>query len=195
MRFLGLEIDIPKGVFEPRVETEYWVSKAIEIIKDKYESPLVLDLFAGTGCIGRSVLDRVPGSEVHFVDISSKAVDAIGVKRAKVFEGSFFEPVSERYDVIMANPPYVALNRRAEVDPNVLNSDPKEALFSGEEGMDSIERFINEVGDHLKPNGMFCMEFDPQQKEKIKKLLESNGYNFSFEKDQFGKIRWIQAYG
>ena len=88
----------------------------------------------------------------------------------------------------------MALNRINEVDKEVLEKEPKRALFAGADGMAIIEKFLKEVKKYLKKNGILYMEFDSLQKEKIKNILEKEGFQFSFYKDQFEKTRWVKIY-
>ena len=83
-RFLNCRIDLTKKVFEPRIETEFWVKKALREIKNlrlKIKNLKVLDIFAGTGCIGISVLKTCPEScrRIDFIDISKEAIKQVKV--------------------------------------------------------------------------------------------------------------------
>jgi HemK-like putative methylase len=216
IKFLNCKIDLSKKVFEPRIETEYWVKKALsEIRNTKYEIR-TLDIFAGSGCIGIAILKNIKNSFVDFVDVSKGAIEQIrinlrlnkiGKRRYKIFQSNLFEKIKgKRYDFIFSNPPYVALNRIAEVQKEVLKKEPKEALFAGKKGMAWIKKFLSRAKRYLKPNGKIFMEFDPLQKAEIEKILEKD-YNpptalplsrapklkFKFKKDQFKKYRWLIA--
>jgi len=204
MKFLNCKIDLSKKVFQPRMETEYWVRKSLKELKTENGKLKIkiLDIFAGSGCIGIAILKNIQNSFVDFVDISSKAIEQIKINlilnkiaknRYKVIKSNLFEKVKEKYDFIFANPPYVALKRINQVQKEVLKNEPKEALFAGPEGMFWIEKFLKESKKYLKPRGIIYMEFDPQQKEKIKKFLEKENFQFSFHKDQFKKYRWLKA--
>ncbi len=212
-------------VFVPRPETEFWVQKAIKEIKkiknipstDSGDIPFqenlsaesgfkILDIFAGSGCIGIAVLKACPEScqKVDFVDIDEKALQEIKInlkenniekERYRIIKSNIFENIkSEKYNIIFANPPYVALERISEVDEEVLENEPWTALFAGSDGMVIIERFLKEVKSHLKKNGIIYLEFDPFQKEKIKNILKKQGFYFCFCKDQFQKTRWVKIY-
>ena len=202
MKFLNCKIDLSKKVFQPRIETEYWVKKTINEIRDTNYEIRILDIFSGSGCIGIAILKNLKNSQVDFVDISSKAIEQIKINlklnkiaknRYKVIRSNLFEKVKGKYDFIFANPPYVALKRINQVQKEVLENEPKEALFAGLDGMFWIEKFLKKAKKYLKPQGMIYMEFDPQQKEKIKKILEKENFQFSFHKDQFKKYRWLKA--
>ena len=207
VNFLNCKIDLSKKVFIPRPETEFWVEKAIGEIGNwqlQIGNLHILDLFAGSGCIGIAVLKNIENSFVDFVDIDENAIEEIKInlrknkipkKRYRIIKSNLFENLkSEKYDIIFANPPYVALNRINEVDKEVLEKEPKRALFAGADGMAIIEKFLKEVKKYLKKNGILYMEFDSLQKEKIKNILEKEGFQFSFYKDQFEKTRWVKIY-
>ena len=200
-KFLNCKIDVSKKVLEPRLETEYWTKKAIEEIK-KIPRPLkVLDIFSGSGCIGVAILKNTQ-SFVDFSDISKDAIGQIKVnvklnnilnQRFRIIQSNIFSKISDKYDFILANPPYVALDRIKEVDPDVLKKDPHIALFAGNDGMFLIEKLLQDVKKHLNPNGVLFLEFDPLQKEKIRQILEKKRFQYQFKLDQFKKTRFVIA--
>lgn len=202
IKFLNCRIDLSRRVFSPRIETEYWAEKAIKEIRG--EKLKVLDIFAGSGCIGVAVLKNVKGSRVDFVDIDENALEEIKInlekndlpsERYRIIKSDLFENLQdEKYDVIFANPPYVAERRIGEVDRDVLENDPKISLFSGKEGLNHIDKFLKKAKNHLTNGGLIYFEFDPKQKGAIKDILEKEGYtDFRFRKDQFRKYRWIKV--
>jgi release factor glutamine methyltransferase len=201
MKFLNCTIDASKKVFRPRIETEFWVKEVLASFTPNVCD--VLDIFAGTGCIGIAVLKNIKNSQVDFVDISPQALSQIKINlklnkiaegRYRIIKSNIFSGLRGKgYDFIFANPPYVAEKRMGEVQKEVLEKDPKMALFSGKDGMDAIEIFLNDAGRHLKFKGRIFMEFDPFQREEIEKLLRKNNFSFFFKKDQFNKIRWLIA--
>jgi release factor glutamine methyltransferase len=208
--FLNCKIDISRKVFMPRPETEYWTRKAIEEIKEKCKlknancKPIkVLDIFAGSGCIGIAVLKNTKNTFVDFVDIDPNSLDQIVInlslnkispKRFKVIQSNIFQSLKKRkYNFILANPPYVALKRITEVDIEVLESEPHIALFAGEDGLFYIRRFLKEAKKYLSPQGKIYMEFDPQQIEEIEEILKKENFKFDFKKDQFKKWRFLTA--
>jgi len=209
INFLNCKIDLSRKVFEPRIETEFWVSKAIKeiqrIIKNEQRAIEALDIFAGTGCIGISFLKACPElcRRVDFIDISKNSIwqIKINLKLNKISKGKYwiyksnlFEKIkSRKYDIIFADPPYVALTRINEVQKEVLQKEPSAALFAGKDGMFWIEKFLREAKNHLNRKGIIYMEFDPFQKDKIEKILKKEKFKFQFQKDQFKKYRWLKA--
>ncbi|MBU4481202.1 HemK family protein methyltransferase [Patescibacteria group bacterium] len=201
VKFLNCKIDVSKRVFVPRPETEFWTKLAIaEIKRTKGKKKEVLDIFSATGCVGVSVLKNIKNSFCDFVDIDENALEEIKINlkinkiergRYGIIKSDVFEKINKKYDFILANPPYVALERISEVQPRVLREEPYLALFGGRDGLDYIRRFLREVKNQLKPMGKFYLEFDPRQKAEIDIILRKEGYKFKFKKDQFKEWRFL----
>lgn len=203
--FLNCKIDLSKRVFIPRIETEFLVKKAIKEIKKRDRAQVrVLDIFAGSGCIGVSILKNVKNSSVDFIDIDKKAIEQIKInlrlnkispKRYGIYQSSFFEKLkSNKYDLIFANPPYVAEERLKEVGVSVLKYEPIRAFLSGKKGLDHIKKFLKEAEKFLSREGIIYLEFDPKQKEDIKRILRLHRYkDIQFFKDQFRKYRFVKV--
>ena len=208
VNFLNCKIDVSKKIFQPRIETEFWVRKAIKEIEHALirRSPnlcvSILDMFAGSGCIGIAILKNIKNCRVDFVDIDERAIaqtkinleeNKIQAERYRIIKSNLFENLkSVRYDVILANPPYVAEERIAEVDEEVLRTEPWISFFAGKRGLFHIKKFFKEAKNHLKKGGVIYLEFDPKQKEEIESIFKKEGYfDFQFRKDQFKKYRWL----
>jgi len=205
MKFLNVKINLSRKIFRPRVETQYWVSKAIEIIKKKKylnKNLIVLDIFSGSGCIGIFLLKNLENiKRVDFVDIDKEALfqikdnlklNKIKKEKYKIIKSNIFSNLKgKKYDLIFANPPYVAKNRIFQVSKEVLENDPLISLIGGENGLFYIRKFLKELKKHLKKHSLAFMEFDPGQKMEIEKILKSEKLKFSFQKDQFRKYRYL----
>jgi release factor glutamine methyltransferase len=206
-KFLNCKIDISKGVFIPRIETEFWVKKALKSIRttNKEQRAIkVLDIFSGSGCIGIAILKNIKNSRVDFVDIDEKAIEQIKInlklnkispKRYRIIKSDVFEKIKGKYSFIFANPPYVAKERLNEVQESVKKLEPKISWYGGRGGLRYIKKFLKEAKNHLKENGVIFMEIDPLQKEEVEKILKNENYKkFKFYKDQFKKIRWVKIW-
>jgi len=206
-KFLGRQINLSQRVLIPRIETEFWVAKVLSQLKKRRKKFFALDIFAGSGCIGIAVLKSSYFSHVDFIDLDPRAISQIKInlkinkissKRYRVIKSDLFEKLEKEkegagYDFIFANPPYVARERLPEVQPTVLKYEPKSAILAGKKGLYFIKKFLKTVKNFLKEKGFIFMEFDPDQKEDIKKILEKEGYkNFWFQKDQFKKYRFVK---
>ncbi|MCH8048990.1 peptide chain release factor N(5)-glutamine methyltransferase [Patescibacteria group bacterium] len=165
-------------------------------------SPLrVLDMFAGSGCIGIAIQKHVPGAVVTFAEKEEKFCRQIAINGGKniiqsdifsaFWKQNLFSPPFGQYDYILANPPYVP--EEAEVQQSVLDNEPYDAVFAGKDGLDYIKRFLQEAKNHLKEHGVIYMEFDPEQKEAIAHIVKKEKYlAHEFFKDQYSKWRYIK---
>jgi len=189
--FLGCKIDLSKKPLIPRVETEFWVKKAIQNMSYNYKTfanrkTRVLDIFAGSGCIGIAVLKHIKNAEVDFADIEDRGVGH------KTIKSDVFSNIKGKYDFIFANPPYIPTNNKNLIQKSVLKYEPRRALFGGGDGLFYIRKFLKQAKSHLNPAGKIYMEFDPPQKKEIEKLIKKFGYkNYEFHKDQYGKYRYV----
>jgi release factor glutamine methyltransferase len=184
----------------PRVETEYWVNTFITTTPK--DQPLsVLDLCAGSGCIGVATLHTLPQTRVDFVELEMRHVDTIkkncaenGVdpSRYAIYTGNLFDPLppNTRYHYILTNPPYIdpKLNRTSD---SVHAFEPHEALFGGEGGLTLIETIITEAPQFLLPHGQLWLEHEPEQVETIARLAKSHFIAITHN-DQYGVPRFSQ---
>jgi len=197
--FLGIKIDLSLRPLIPRDETEYWVSSILKEIK---KGAKCLDLFSGSGCIGVSVLENIEDSCVDFGEIEDEFIEQIKINlngfnknRYRIIKTDIFSNIKNKYDYILANPPYVAEERIKEVGKDVLEFEPRVALFSGKKGMNAIIELINKGFNYLNENGLLVIEHDESQKEAMGELILKNKYSrFEFCKDQFDQYRFVKIY-
>ena len=204
-KFLNCKIDLRNRVFIPRIETEFWTGKAIQELVGKKNSELrILDIFAGSGCIGISILKNVKNRLVDFADIDKKAIEQIKInlklnkipsQRYRIYQSNLFEKIKNKnYNYIFANPPYVAKERIKDVQLSVLKYEPKTSFLAGKKGFFYIKKFLKEAKRFMKPGGIIYLEFDPEQKNDILNILKKENYkNSRFFKDQFKKWRFAKV--
>ncbi|MDD3711704.1 MAG: HemK family protein methyltransferase [Patescibacteria group bacterium] len=197
--FLNSRIDLRFRPLIPRAETEYWVETLLNYSSLRDKKISVLDLFTGSGCIGLSVLKYWPRAEVDFVDNSPGCLEQvecnlflnqIDSNRANLILSDVFDQVSEKYDLILANPPYIDSDLFQKLPIAVRKYEPREALVAGKRGMAIMEKFFKQLSDHLKPNSQFWLEFDSSQKEAIRLILE-NKFKLDFRMDQYQCWRFL----
>lgn len=199
--FLGCKIDLSKRPLIPREETEYWVG---EVIKGKIQSgPIkILDLFAGSGCIGIALLKHLPNAQVTFGEKDSNLLEQIKLNckinniekgRYKVRETNVFSNIKSKYDYIFANPPYLAKELEKRVQKSVKDWEPARALWGGQDGLFYIKKFLKAAPSFLTKKGKIFLEFDHPQKESISSLMKLFDYRaYTFHRDQFGRYRWLE---
>jgi release factor glutamine methyltransferase len=205
--FLDSKIYLDSRPLIPRPETEFWVKDLItKIYREKIssDSPLhILDLCAGSGCIGVAIAAAIPEAKVDFLEIEERHLSTITKNcfennleksRFNAFQGNLFltkEKVTlPYYDFIITNPPYIdpTLDR---TEKSVKDYEPSIALYGGQSGMEIITRIITQSPEHLKKGGQLWIEHEPEQAEEIKtsagKIFTANTY-----KDQYGLLRYTK---
>jgi len=179
--FLGQKIFLDSRPLIPRVETEFWAEKAISAIQG---TARVLDLFAGSGCIGIAVLAHVPGATVDFGELEARHFptiekslreNGIDPSHTRMIQTDVWSNIHDHYDVILANPPYLAV-----LNPG-LALEPPEALLAEDGGFALIEKTLAGARDHLNLRGVLWIEHDSAQAERIKG---------EHHPDQFGRMRY-----
>lgn len=167
--FWSLDFEVGPDVLTPRPETETLVQAGLDRLPAG--DAKVLDLCTGSGCVALAIASERPEVAVTATDVSEAALavaarnaEALGVSaRVRLAHGSLFAPVGEeRFDLIVANPPYLAETLRPELAPE-LGYEPDEALFAGPDGLDVLRELVAGVGDHLTPGGGFAVELSPEQ--------------------------------
>ena len=183
--FRQLELTVQPGVLIPRPETEQLVDGVLEWFRsEEVDQPTALDIGTGTGAIALSLAAEV-GARVMATDISSVALSVARSNAAaaelgafvKFLEGSMFDPVpfGARFDTIVSNPPYIREVDEVMLEPEVLDWEPREALFSGEDGLDVIRGLVAGASGHLRPGGMLALEVGLHQAREVALLLEDSG--------------------
>ena len=199
MPFLGCQIFLDSKPLIPRVETEFWVEKTIIAVEGAAaKPPRILDLCAGSGAIGIAVLKALPEAHVTFGETDKAhlptiaknlAENDISRTRYQVFQSDLFENITGKFDFILSNPPYIDpdLDRTEE---SVKKFEPNLALYGGEDGLDLIEKIIEEAKNYLAKDGQLWLEHEPEQAGKIKKLAETHSFHTATHKDQYGICRY-----
>jgi release factor glutamine methyltransferase len=180
--FRRLTLAVDRRVLIPRPETELVAGVAIELAAACGPTRTVIDLGTGSGAIGLSMAVELPRrtTTVWITDASSDALDVARANLAgigpaatgvRIAHGSWFDavPGDLRFDVVVANPPYVALGS-PDLDADVASWEPPSALFSGPDGLDDIREIIAAAPDRL------VLEIGSGQGVSVAQLLNDAGY-------------------
>jgi HemK-like putative methylase len=203
--FLHTTIFLDSRPLIPRTETEYWVEKIITDIKNRRGPtptiPLkVLDLCAGSGCIGVSTLAQFPSATVDFVEIDTRHHETIqkncirnhiAPERYSIMGGSLFESVTRTYDYILANPPYIDKDS-TRVSSSVRVYEPEIALFSDDHGLYLITKILTQAPLHLNKQGVLIIEHDPEQTTAMHTIGHQYGLSGITFKDQYNLDRYTR---
>lgn len=200
--FLGYKIMVQRGVLIPRFETEELVEWALQSLKSGNK---VLDLGTGSGCITVALAKEaekkgIKDLTLYASDVTDTALRTseenflnyhldVTTRKANVLIGL------EKFDLIISNPPYIKTTEKNVMDKNVLQNEPKEALFAGKDGLDFYKKFAKQVRDHLNSHGEFFLEFGFSEEEQLKELFakELPDFDIEFRKDMAGKPRMIHG--
>jgi len=171
--------EVTRDVLVPRPETEILVDRALEVLPAEAER--ALDLCTGSGVIAITLAGERPSLRVDATDLSEAALavargnaERLGVADRLVFlRGDLFAPLpaDARYDLIVANPPYVASGELPELAPEVREHEPSLALIAGEEGLDVLRRLCAGVAQWLRPAGYALFELGVGQAAAVCDLL------------------------
>ncbi|AEG40603.1 peptide chain release factor N(5)-glutamine methyltransferase [Lactobacillus kefiranofaciens] len=200
--FLGYKIMVQRGVLIPRFETEELIEWALKSLKtgDK-----VLDLGTGSGCITVALAKEAEKKSItdlilYASDITDTALRTseenfltygldVTTRKANVLIGL------EKFDLIISNPPYIKTTEKNVMDENVLQNEPKEALFAGKDGLDFYKKFAKQVREHLNSHGEFFLEFGFSEEEQLKELFakELPDFEIEFRNDMADKPRMVHG--
>lgn len=185
--FYGLPLIIDKNVLIPRDDTCSVTALAINQALFLKQSPRILDLCTGSGCIGLAVASRVKDARVTLADISK---DALAVAKKNITLNHLSGRVSciqadarskpsafiGKFDMIISNPPYVTTQEMRDLPASVAEHEPHLALHGGDDGLDFYRAILENYTSSLKPGGYICFEFGFGQGDAVCSLLTDHGY-------------------
>ena len=198
--FWKFKFFVNKSVLVPRPETELIVEQALDYISDNSKSKNILDIGTGSGCIVISILKERAKCNATAIDISHKALKIAKINakmhhlenKIKFINIDVDKFNTNKYDLILSNPPYINDIDLSRLDDDIKFYEPKEALSGGLNGYKEIKKIIEKSSKILKINGRLIFEIGDSQKEYAKKLLKNNGmYINKIIKDLSGKDRCI----
>ena len=180
--FWKYEFLIDKNVLIPRPDTEVLVEQILELTKNK-ASMRILEIGVGSGCIILSILKEKKKFFGTGIDISTKSLKIseinslkLGVnRRLKLFKSNIDNFKSGKYDLIISNPPYIKKNFLKCLEKDI-SFEPVEALDGGVDGLSETRKIIIKSSELIKKKGYLFLEIGFDQKNKVKKILENNGF-------------------
>ncbi len=211
VEFYGLKIKVGKGILIPRPETELLAIKAIKNVRSSRLTPLrILDLCTGSGCLALAIAREFPGAKVYGTDTSDVAImyakenaEINGIKNVIFLKGSLFEPIKKLFttycslfifDLIVSNPPYIKRDDINNLQLEIKDWEPIEALDGGKNGLDYYRVIVPEARDYLREGGHLILEMGAEQSNDVKKIAVKAGFSeVSLIKDYAGIERILIA--
>ena len=196
--FYDRKFKVTSDVLSPRMETEELIYKVIEYVKKSEKNNLkILDLCTGSGVIAITLKKELEDYPVEIIasDVSVAALNIAkenaNTNKAEVsfIQSDIFENIKDKFDIIVSNPPYIDYKDRTTMQDNVLNYDPHLALFAEEDGMYFYREIVENAKEYLEEDGIVFFEIGYDQREKILKLANDNGFKAEVYKDINGRDR------
>ena len=197
--FWKYEFYVDKGILIPRPDSEIIIEQILRLTDHK-KNLRILDIGVGSGCLLLSVLKERKNFYGVGIDISKKCIDISNInasrldisKRVKFFKSDVDNFRFGKYDLIISNPPYIKKLDFNNLKKDVINFEPRLALYGGLDGTSEIRKVINKSSELIKKNGKFILEIAYDQKNKIIKLLRDKGFYINkVLKDLAGNDRCI----
>ncbi|MBZ0129896.1 MAG: peptide chain release factor N(5)-glutamine methyltransferase [Rhodobacteraceae bacterium] len=195
-QFWGRDFKVSPAVLDPRPETETLIAAALAGPFSR-----VLDLGTGSGCILLTLLAERAGATGTGADISSDALAvavenraALGLDdRAVLVQSDWFTSLAGRFDLIVSNPPYIALPEMAGLAPEVLRWEPMMALTPGPGGLEAYRAIAAGILPYLMPGGRVLLETGPTQADAVAEMFAGERLDpVALHKDMDGRDRVVE---
>ena len=184
--FYGLPLDISRAVLIPRPDTEVLAARAIEAAEG-FAEPRVLDLCAGSGCVGLAIAKHVPNARVVLGELDEEALkicrqnirrNALSARVSAVCADALEKPSRQlgEFHVIACNPPYIPTREIDTLDVSVRGYEPHLALDGGEDGLDFFRAVCEKWRGALHPFGKLLFEVGAGQADAVLRLMRSHGF-------------------
>lgn len=192
--FFGINLKVNENVLIPRFETEELVDKVINYSKIFNKKLKVVDIGTGSGAIAITLKKKL-NAELTATDISNEALE-VAKENALINNvqidfklGNLLEPLNEKYDILVSNPPYIAYDE--EIMEIVKNNEPHLALYAANNGLYCYEEILKNVKNYLNEKALIAFEIGEKQGEALKELsLKYLNVEAKIEKDLQGRERF-----
>lgn len=208
--FFNLEFEVNRDVLIPRPDTETIVENVLQLARREtgFESPRVLDLCTGSGCIAAAIAHHLKPATVVATDISAAAIniarrniEKLNLQdRVTIELGDLYEPLTrivdaQPFDLIVSNPPYIPSDEIPKLDRSVKDYEPHTALDGGADGMDFHRRIMQGAKERLRPGGHLFLEIMFDQGPRALELAQKYDFLTSARiiKDYGGNARVVAS--
>lgn len=197
--FFGMTLQVTKDVLIPRDDTCAVTELAIKHALFLENTPRILDLCTGSGCIGLAIASRIPDARVTLADVSKNALAVAkrNIARTRLSARvscvtadalAMPDPFLGKFDMIVSNPPYITTAEMLELPESVKDYEPHLALHGGKDGLDFYRSIAKNYASALKPDGYLCFEFGIRQGDDVCQILSECGYRVLERADDYNNI-------
>jgi release factor glutamine methyltransferase len=183
--FYGRPFRVTPAVLVPRPETEGLIEEALRIARPDAAGRTtgaglrVVDVGTGSGCLAITLALEWPDAQVTATDVSPDALAVaadnakrLGATRIDFRRTNLLDGLPGLFDLVVANPPYIAIGDRANLPPDVRDHEPAAALYGGDDGLDVVRALLADVAAMLAPDGRLLMEIGAGQADVVRALVE-----------------------
>jgi release factor glutamine methyltransferase len=185
--FWGMDFIVTPAVLIPRPETEHLIETVLACVErallpasERRKNLRIADVGTGSGCIALALAKELPNAEVHATDNSAAALEVAKVNaarhqldhRIRFHQTNLLEGLQPPFDFVVSNPPYVGESEEDQVQLEVRKFEPRNAVFSGPNGTEVIERLIPQAHAVLHRGGWLAMEISGTIAKEVKRLLQ-----------------------
>jgi len=197
--FWSLEFSMNEDTLEPRPDSETLVEAVLKHAENKNS---ILDLGTGTGCLLLALLHELPEAKGLGIDKSPRAVEQakanaknLGLASRATFKlGNWLEGLSETFDIVVCNPPYIPSQEIQTLMRELRDFDPHLALDGGKDGLKPYRLLIPLLKDFLTTGGLVAFEVGLRQADRVVALFKENGYaDIAVDRDMSGIDRCVRA--
>ena len=204
------KFELNDATLDPISDSETLIETVVENYPDKLKFLRIIDLGSGSGCLGLSLLDEYPYSEVSFFDISLKSLEMVkkNAQNFDLLERSKYLNLdwnvrdwdkklmtienNTKFDIVISNPPYIPTNDIKMLKKEVKKYDPFIALNGGKDGLDSYRSILSKLKNIIKSNGKIFLEIGEGQVNCVTKIAFEHGlFPKKYKKDLSGVVRSI----
>ncbi|MDG1020944.1 MAG: peptide chain release factor N(5)-glutamine methyltransferase [Emcibacteraceae bacterium] len=200
--FWSLSFKVTRDTLTPRPDSETLIEVALNEFEDKNATLSILDLGTGSGCLLLTLLSELKNATGLGIDVSASAIKVANENatnlslnnRATFLKSDWFEKLfkTKKFDLIIANPPYIGLNEKPELTPEVCEHEPYSALFAGEEGLDDYRIIAADISSYMSEKSIIILEIGYRQSSAVKDIFEQKGFkNINVFQDLGGRDRCL----
>lgn len=200
--FWSLPLSVTPAALIPRPDSETLIETVLRDATDRSRPWRLLDLGTGSGCLALALLRELPNALAVAVDRSAAALHlarrnavALGLDhRLHLAAGDWASALNGPFDIVVANPPYVAAAEWPELAPEIRLFEPQAALLGGDDGLSAYRKIIPDLPRILAASGRACLECGHDQSDRIRELLRAHGFAaITVQADLGGRARCISA--